>query len=292
MLAFDNLLTGRMDNVADLLGQPRFAFEHYDVTNHLYVAGPLDAILHFASPASPADFERLPIQILKVGSLGTHKALGLAKAKGARFLLASTSECYGDPQVSPQPETLLGPREPGRRARRVRRGQALRRGHDDGLPPRPRARRAHRAHLQHVRPEHADRRRPHDPELLPPGPARRAPRRVRRRPADALDHVRRRPGRGHLAAAALLLRRAGERRQPGRGVGARARAARSCGSRQREPDRVRSAPARRPEGAPARRRPREARARLAAARFRSTRACERTREWFARALAGAQGGAR
>jgi dTDP-glucose 4,6-dehydratase len=97
-----------MDNVAPLLGHPRFAFEHYDVTNYLYVAGPVDAILHFASPASPADFERLPIPILKVGSLGTHRALGLAKAKQARFLLASTSECYGDPQVSPQPETYWG----------------------------------------------------------------------------------------------------------------------------------------------------------------------------------------
>ncbi len=81
---FDNLLTGRMDNIEHLLGHPRFSFEHYDVTNYLYVAGELDAILHFASPASPADFERLPIQILKVGSLGTHKALGLAKAKQAR----------------------------------------------------------------------------------------------------------------------------------------------------------------------------------------------------------------
>jgi dTDP-glucose 4,6-dehydratase len=108
VLAFDNLLTGRMDNVASLLGHPRFAFEHYDVTNYLYVAGPVDAILHFASPASPADFERLPIPILKVGSLGTHRALGLARAKRARFLLASTSECYGDPQVSPQPESYWG----------------------------------------------------------------------------------------------------------------------------------------------------------------------------------------
>src|SRR5262245_1314190 len=108
VIAFDNLLTGRMDNVADLLGHPRFSFEHYDVTNYLFVAGPLDAILHFASPASPADFERLPIQILKVGSLGTHKALGLAKAKKARILIASTSECYGDPEVNPQPETYWG----------------------------------------------------------------------------------------------------------------------------------------------------------------------------------------
>jgi dTDP-glucose 4,6-dehydratase len=108
VIAFDNLLTGRMDNIERLLGHPRFSFEHYDVTNFLYVAGELDAILHFASPASPADFERLPIQILKVGALGTHRALGLAKEKGARFLLASTSECYGDPEVNPQPESYWG----------------------------------------------------------------------------------------------------------------------------------------------------------------------------------------
>ena len=108
VIAFDNLLTGRMENIEPLLPHPRFTFEHYDVTNYLYVEGELDAILHFASPASPKDFERLPIQILKVGSLGTHKALGLAKAKNARLLLASTSECYGDPEVSPQPESYWG----------------------------------------------------------------------------------------------------------------------------------------------------------------------------------------
>ncbi len=108
VICFDNLLTGRMENLEPLLGHAAFSFEHYDVTNFLHVHGPLDAVLHFASPASPADFERLPIQILKVGSLGTHKALGLAKAKGARFLLASTSECYGDPEINPQPETYWG----------------------------------------------------------------------------------------------------------------------------------------------------------------------------------------
>jgi dTDP-glucose 4,6-dehydratase len=108
VIALDNLLTGRVSNIAPLLGHERFSFLHYDVTNYLHVDGELDAILHFASPASPADFERLPIQILKVGSLGTHKALGLAKAKKARFLLASTSECYGDPEVNPQPETYWG----------------------------------------------------------------------------------------------------------------------------------------------------------------------------------------
>jgi dTDP-glucose 4,6-dehydratase len=108
VIAFDNLLTGRVENIRPLLGHERFEFQHYDVTNYLYVEGELDAILHFASPASPADFERLPIQILKVGSLGTHKALGLAKNKRARFLLASTSECYGDPEVNPQPEGYWG----------------------------------------------------------------------------------------------------------------------------------------------------------------------------------------
>lgn len=108
VMVFDNLLTGRVANIASLLGHERFSFQHYDVTNYLYVDGPLDVILHFASPASPADFEKLPIQILKVSSLGTHKALGLAKAKGARILIASTSECYGDPEVNPQPESYWG----------------------------------------------------------------------------------------------------------------------------------------------------------------------------------------
>jgi dTDP-glucose 4,6-dehydratase len=108
VIGMDNLITGTTDNIAHLAGHPRFSFVKHDVTNYIYVAGPLDAILHFASPASPIDYLDLPIQTLKVGALGTHKALGLAKAKGARFLLASTSEVYGDPQVHPQPETYYG----------------------------------------------------------------------------------------------------------------------------------------------------------------------------------------
>jgi dTDP-glucose 4,6-dehydratase len=108
VVCMDNLLTGRVVNVEELFGQDGFTFVKHDVTNYIHVPGPLDAVLHFASPASPIDFERLPIQILKVGALGTHKALGLAKEKGARFLLASTSECYGDPEVNPQPETYWG----------------------------------------------------------------------------------------------------------------------------------------------------------------------------------------
>ncbi len=108
VIAMDNLATGSTDNLAPLLGREGFTFIKQDVTEYLYLAGPLDYILHFASPASPVDYLRLPIQTLKVGALGTHKALGLAKAKGATFLLASTSEVYGDPQVHPQPETYWG----------------------------------------------------------------------------------------------------------------------------------------------------------------------------------------
>ncbi|MEL6905924.1 MAG: UDP-glucuronic acid decarboxylase family protein [Planctomycetota bacterium] len=104
----DNLLTGSLENIEHLFGRKEFLFMEQDVTEFIHVTGHLDAILHFASPASPIDYLELPIQTLKVGSLGTHKALGLAKAKGARFLLASTSECYGDPQVHPQPESYWG----------------------------------------------------------------------------------------------------------------------------------------------------------------------------------------
>lgn len=104
----DNLLTGNMDNVAHLFGQEGFQFIKHNVTEYVYVGGKLDFILHFASPASPIDYLELPIQTLKVGALGTHKALGLAKAKGAKFLLASTSECYGDPLVHPQREDYWG----------------------------------------------------------------------------------------------------------------------------------------------------------------------------------------
>ncbi len=108
VICIDNLVTGSTDNIAHLFGNPNFQFVHHDVTNYIFVEGPVDYILHFASPASPIDYLKLPIQTLKVGSLGTHKALGLAKAKGARFLLASTSEVYGDPLVHPQPEEYWG----------------------------------------------------------------------------------------------------------------------------------------------------------------------------------------
>ncbi|NDK10458.1 MAG: NAD-dependent dehydratase [Armatimonadetes bacterium CG2_30_66_41] len=107
VVCLDNLITGATDNIAHLR-EPKFLFIHHDVTNYIYVEGRVDYVLHFASPASPIDYLELPIQTLKVGSLGTHKALGLAKAKGASFLLASTSETYGDPLVNPQPEDYWG----------------------------------------------------------------------------------------------------------------------------------------------------------------------------------------
>lgn len=108
VIAMDNLITGSMDNIAHLIGNERFTFIKHNVINYLYVKDALDAVLHFASPASPNDYLEHPIHTLKVGSLGTLNAIGLAKAKGACFLLASTSEVYGDPQVNPQPEDYWG----------------------------------------------------------------------------------------------------------------------------------------------------------------------------------------
>jgi dTDP-glucose 4,6-dehydratase len=108
VLCLDSLITGTTDNIAHLGGKSQFSFIKHDVTNYIFVAGQVDAILHFASPASPVDYLNFPIQTLKVGSLGTHKALGLAKEKNARFLLASTSEVYGDPLQHPQKEEYWG----------------------------------------------------------------------------------------------------------------------------------------------------------------------------------------
>ena len=108
ILCLDNLVTGSDSNVGHLLPHPKFRFGRQDVSRYIDVPGPVDAVLHFASPASPPDYLKMPIQTMKVGALGTHNALGLALAKKAKFLLASTSECYGDPEVSPQPESYWG----------------------------------------------------------------------------------------------------------------------------------------------------------------------------------------
>jgi len=108
VICIDNLLTGNIDNISHLMGNENFSFIKHDVTNYIFVPGRVDYILHFASPASPIDYLKLPIQTLKVGSLGTHKALGLAKEKKSTFLLASTSEVYGDPAIHPQSEDYWG----------------------------------------------------------------------------------------------------------------------------------------------------------------------------------------
>lgn len=108
VIGMDNLLTGSLQNIEHLFGHEQFTFVKHNVYNYIHVSGPVDAVLHFASPASPIDYLEHPIPTMKVGSIGTMNALGLAKAKGAKFLLASTSEVYGDPQVNPQPETYWG----------------------------------------------------------------------------------------------------------------------------------------------------------------------------------------
>ena len=108
VVGLDNFITGSVDNIQDLFKNGKFEFINYDVTNYLHVPGKLDAVLHFASPASPIDYLKFPIPTLKVGALGTHKALGLAKNKGAIFMIASTSEVYGDPLINPQHESYWG----------------------------------------------------------------------------------------------------------------------------------------------------------------------------------------
>ena len=159
VVGIDNLLTGDLANIAHIKNRD-FEFIKHDVTNYINVDGPVDYVLHWASPASPIDYLELPIPTLKVGALGTHKALGLAKAKGAAFVIASTSEVYGDPLEHPQKETYWGNVNPVGPARRLRRGQALRRGDDHGLPPVSRGGRQDRPHLQHLRAADASPRRP------------------------------------------------------------------------------------------------------------------------------------
>ena len=140
VVCLDNLATGSIDNIAHLVGNDGFSFVRHDVSTHIWVPGPVDVIMHLASPASPVDFERIPIQIMKVGSLGTHNALGLAREKGAKFFLASTSEVYGDPAVHPQPESYwgnvnpIGPRGVYDEAKRFSEAMAMAYHHQHGVP--------------------------------------------------------------------------------------------------------------------------------------------------------------
>ena len=193
VICVDNLDTGSLQNIEHLQNSDDFLFVNHDVTAPFFIEERIDFVFHLASPASPIDYLRLPLHTLKVGSYGTHNMLGLAKFKRARFLIASTSEVYGDPQVHPQPETYwghvnpIGPRGVYDEAKRY--AEAL----DDGLPPPAGRGHLHRPHLQHLRAAHAPPRRARDPDLHPPGAREQAADRLRRRLADPLLLLRRRP---------------------------------------------------------------------------------------------------
>ena len=158
VICIDNLDTGSLQNVEHLRGDD-FLFINQDVTLHLEIDEPVDFVYHLAALASPIDYLRMPLHSLKVGSYGTHNALGLAKFKRARFLLASTSEVYGDPQVHPQPETYWGNVNPIGPSWRLRRGQAVLGGDGDGVPQPAGRRHVDRQDLQHLRAAHAPERR-------------------------------------------------------------------------------------------------------------------------------------
>ncbi len=170
VICVDNLETGSLANI-EHIRTPEFVHLNVDIVEPYVVEEPVDFVYHLASPASPIDYLRLPLHTLKVGSYGTHHTLGLAKRHRARFLISSTSEVYGDPAGAPAEGDLLGPREPDRAARRLRRGEALRRGADDGLPPPAGRRHGDRADLQHVRSADAPARRACDSDVPAPGTA-------------------------------------------------------------------------------------------------------------------------
>ena len=162
---------GSLENIDHLRGD-HFTFLYHDVVEPIHIDGDVDFVFHLAALASPVDYLRAPLASLKVGSYGTHNALGLAKWKRARFLISSTSEVYGDPLVHPAARDLLGQRQSDRAARRVRRGEALRRGADDDVPHAAGRRHVHRADLQHVRAAHAPQRRARVGQLPQPGDSR------------------------------------------------------------------------------------------------------------------------
>ena len=214
VVCVDSLMTGSTENLAGAFGDDRFAFQQANVSERIDVDGPVDWVLHFASPASPRDYLDHPIQTLKVGSLGTMNSLGLARAKGAGLLLASTSEVYGDPLVHPQPESYWGNVNPIGPRSRLRRGEAVRGGHRHRLPPGPWDPRQDRADLQHLRTSHARERWPGGSRVHLAGLARRADHRPRHRQPDPIAVLRRRSGGGTLEVPALRGPRPAEPREP------------------------------------------------------------------------------
>jgi dTDP-glucose 4,6-dehydratase len=225
VICLDNFLTGDAQNVAHLTERSAFRLIRADVTDYIHVAGKVDAVLHFASPASPIDYLELPLQTLKVGSIGTMHALGLAREKSARFLLASTSEVYGDPMVHPQPETYwgnvnpIGPRGVYDEAKRFAEAVTMAYHRTHGVDT------AIVRIFNTFRPEDAAGRRPRHTHLHPPVAEGRADHGGRGRLTDPLSLLRRRPHRRPRAPAALRPVRAGQHRKSARDLDDRPRAA-------------------------------------------------------------------
>jgi dTDP-glucose 4,6-dehydratase len=214
VICVDNLDTGSLQNLQHIRS-PEFEFVQHDLTEPLFVDEPIEFVYHLASPASPIDYLRLPLHTLKVGSYGTHHMLGLAKKHRARFVLASTSEVYGDPQVHPQPESYwghvnpIGPRgvydEAKRYAEALTMAYHRQQGVDTGIV------RTFNSFGSRMRPS----RRPRDPDLPAPGASGQAADRVRRRQPDAQLLLRRRPDSRLYRDGGMRRPRPGQRRQPG-----------------------------------------------------------------------------
>ena len=215
VIGIDNLLTGDIANIAHLTSRD-FTFIKHDVTNYIYIDGPVDFVLHWASPASPIDYLELPIPTLKVGALGTHKALGLAKAKGARFVLASTSEVYGDPLEHPQKETYwgnvnpVGPRGVYDEAKRFAEAMTMAYHRYHGLDTK----------IVRIFNTYGPRMRLNDgravPAFMSQALRQRGRHRLRRRQPDAQLHLHHRSRRRHHPADAVERERPGQHRQPAR----------------------------------------------------------------------------
>ena len=255
VIGIDNLLTGDTANIAHLAGRD-FQFIKHDVTNYIYVDGPVDFVLHWASPASPIDYLELPIQTLKVGALGTHKALGLAKAKGARFVIASTSEVYGDPLEHPQRESYwgnvnpVGPRGVYDEAKRFAEAMTMAYHRYHGVDTK----------IVRIFNTYGPRMRVNDGRAVPAFMSQALRNEdvtdLRRRQPDAQLLLRHRSGRRHHPADALGHQRSGEHRQPARDDDQGDRRDDHPHDRLEEPAGLQAAPHRRPQGAQAGHHPR------------------------------------